>query len=78
MPKIVQSSIPLGAWPRRMTADLAAGYVGEKRIDAFMSRVGTEYPRPRIDDGERRLWLKDDLDRAIYPDMAEEDASEVL
>jgi hypothetical protein len=72
--------IPLGSWPRRMTAELAAGYCGEKSVSDFLGRVGTEYPRPRIDDGKRRLWLRDDLDRAILPaDIREaEDAAAVL
>ncbi len=79
MPKIVRATIPVGAWPRRMTAAMAAGYVGEERIDAFLSRVGREYPRPRVDEGKRQLWLKDDLDRAICPDIASPgDAAEVL
>ena len=54
--------IPPGSWPRRMGADLAAAYVG-----AFLNRVGTEYPSPRIAEGQRRLWLRDDLDTAILP-----------
>jgi hypothetical protein len=60
-------SIPVGAWPRRMSADFAAGYVGEASVDCFLSRVGKEYPRPRISEGRRRLWLRDDLDQAILP-----------
>ena len=59
--------IPPGSWPRRMGAELAAGYCGEPSVEAFMSRVGKEYPRPRVCDGRRRLWLKDDLDEAILP-----------
>jgi hypothetical protein len=59
--------IPAGSWPRRMSVELAAGYCGEPSADAFIKRVGTEYPRPRINDGRRRLWLKDDLDAAILP-----------
>jgi hypothetical protein len=50
-----------------MGAELAAGYVGERSVEAFLSRVGNEYPNPRIAEGERRLWLRDDLDRAILP-----------
>jgi hypothetical protein len=34
----------------------------------FIARVGREYPHPRINEGRRRLWLRDDLDRAILPD----------
>lgn len=34
---------------------------------AFLSRVGKEYPQPRVLEGRRRLWLRDDLDAAILP-----------
>jgi hypothetical protein len=61
------AAIPCGSWPRRMCAAMAAGYCGEASVDAFMSRVGREYPQPRIAEGRRRLWLRDDLDRAILP-----------
>jgi hypothetical protein len=57
----------VGCWPRRMPAELAATYCGEPSTNAFLKRVGTEYPRPRVNDGKRRLWLKDDLDRALLP-----------
>jgi hypothetical protein len=60
--------IPAGSWPRRMCAELAAGYCGEPSVEAFMARVGTEYPLPRVNEGRRRLWLRDDLDEAILPD----------
>jgi hypothetical protein len=59
--------IPSGSWPRRMCAELAAGYCGEPTAEAFLSRVGKEYPRPRVHDGRRQLWLRDDLDQAILP-----------
>jgi hypothetical protein len=59
--------IPAGSWPRRMGANLAAGYVGELSVEAFLERVGTEYPNPRVAEGRRRLWLRDDLDAAILP-----------
>jgi hypothetical protein len=59
--------IPAGSWPRRMNAALAAGYVGEPSTAAFLKRVGIEYPQPRITEGRRRLWLRDDLDAAILP-----------
>ena len=59
--------IPSGSWPRRMSAAVAAGYCGEETVQGFMKRVGTEYPQPRINDGRRKLWLRDDLDRAILP-----------
>jgi hypothetical protein len=51
-----------------MPAKLAAGYCGEKSVEAFMKRVGSEYPKPRINDGRRKLWLRDDLERAILPE----------
>jgi hypothetical protein len=59
--------IPAGSWPRRMSVDLAAGYCGEPTAEAFVSRVGKEYPQPRVSEGRRRLWLRDDLDAAILP-----------
>jgi hypothetical protein len=59
--------IPTGSWPRRMSAELAAGYCGESSVEAFVKRVGSEYPHPRINDGRRKLWLRDDLDQAILP-----------
>lgn len=71
-------SYPDGHYPRRMPEELAAGYVGERTIEAFLKRVGKEYPHPRVKEGRRRLWLIDDLDRAIMPvspaggDLAEE------
>jgi hypothetical protein len=72
-------AIPVGAWPRRMSAELAAGYCGETTVEAFLRRVGKEYPHPRVDEGRRRLWLRDDLDRAIAPpDLADRDLAEDL
>jgi len=59
--------ILVGCWPRRMCAELAAIYCGEPSANAFLKRVGTEYPHPRVNDGRRRLWLRDDLDRALLP-----------
>jgi hypothetical protein len=65
--------VPAGSWPRRMRAEIAAGYCGEPTVEAFLKRVGSEYPQPRIKEGRRRLWLRDDLDRAIVPgDLAED------
>jgi hypothetical protein len=59
--------IPPGSWPARMCAELAAGYCGEPTVEAFIARVGSEYPRPRVKDGRRQLWLRADLDTAILP-----------
>ena len=50
-----------------MCAELAAAYCGEVSTDAFLKRVGAEYPEPRVSQGRRRLWLRDDLDQAILP-----------
>jgi hypothetical protein len=72
------SSFPFGSWPRRMQADLAAGYVGERTVDDFLKRVGTDYPQPRVAEGRRRLWLKDDLDAAIAPGIVPGDIAEDL
>ncbi len=72
--------IPAGSWPRRMPEDLAAGYCGERTVEDFLRRVGFEYPEPRVKEGRRRLWLRDDLDRAILPGdlSAPRDAAEDL
>jgi hypothetical protein len=53
--------------PRRMPAELAAGYCGETTVDDFLKRVGKDYPQPRVAEGRRRLWLMDNLDAAIAP-----------
>jgi hypothetical protein len=50
-----------------MSADLSAVYSCEPTTNAFLKRVGAEYPPPRVNDGKRRLWLKDDLDKALLP-----------
>src|SRR5206468_7234985 len=70
--------IPAGSWPRRMPAAIAAGYCGELAVEAFLRRVGTEYPRRRVKEGRRQLWLRDDLDRAIAPDIVPGDLAEDL
>ena len=72
------ASIPLGAWPRRMCAAYAAAYCGELTVEAFLERVGRDYPPPRIKDGRRQLWLRDDLDAAIAPTVYPADAAEDL
>lgn len=61
------ASLPF--WPRRMNAAMAAAYCGEASIRAFLARVGPtkEFPLPRIREGRRVLWLKDDLDKAMEP-----------
>jgi hypothetical protein len=76
----MRPTVKLEAWPRRMPADLAAIYCGESTVGAFLQRVGGEYPRPRVSEGRRQLWLRDDLDSAILPpDLARvRDAAEDL
>jgi hypothetical protein len=62
-----RSMVLVGCWPRRMNAELAAAYCGEPSANAFLKRVGSEYPQPRVNERGRRLWLRDDLDQAILP-----------
>jgi hypothetical protein len=72
------SMIPQGSWPARMPAQLAAGYVGESNVEDFLKRVGKDYPMPRVAEGRRRLWLKNDLDAAIAPNGMVNDLAEDL
>lgn len=69
-----EAVIPTGCWPAVLRDELAAAYAGEKTVDAFMSRVGTLWPRPFIETGtgkgKFRAWRKSDLDRAIDPESA--------
>jgi hypothetical protein len=49
-----------------MCAELAAGYCGERSVESFLRGVRREeYPRPRIKQGRRQVWWKDDLDQVI-------------
>ncbi len=65
------AEIPTGCWPAVLRDEHAAAYAGEKTVDAFLSRVGTLWPKPFIDTGtgkgKFRAWRKIDLDRAIDP-----------
>ncbi len=61
-----------------MQAALAAGYCGENTVEDFLRRVGKDYPLPRVAEGRRRLWLKDDLDAAIAPGLVQNDLAEDL
>jgi len=56
---------PLGAWPRFMRAATAAAYVDEVSVEAFLRKVGREYPGPVAGKGRSRKWDRDHLDR--YP-----------
>lgn len=66
-PRLGPESYP--SWPRRMNAAMAAAYCGEASARAFLARVGPnrEFPLPRVREGRRVLWLKDDLDKAMDP-----------
>ena len=57
------SVIPNGSWPRRMPASLAAGYCGESTVDAFLKRVGKEYPLASLT--RYQLYLIDNLDQTM-------------
>jgi len=48
-----------------MRAKTAAAYVDEVSVEAFLRKVGTEYPAPIAGVGRSRKWDKDHLDR--YP-----------
>lgn len=61
-----------------MPAAMAAGYCGEVTVDDFLKRVGKDYPQPRVVEGRRRLWLRDDLDAVIAPSMVQNDLAEDL
>jgi hypothetical protein len=76
----MRPTVKIDAWPRRMPAELAATYCGENTVGAFLKRVGGEYPSPRVSEGRRKIWLRDDLDEAILPpDLATvRDAAEDL
>ena len=37
-----------------------------------------DYPHPRVVEGRRRLWLRDDLDAAIAPGVMPNDLAEDL
>jgi hypothetical protein len=55
-----------------VTADLAAGFCGEKHVEDFVERVGTTYVAQRVTVTTRRkLWYRDDLDRAMTIGAAE-------
>jgi len=64
-----------------MSAAYAAGYCGEPSVEAFLDRVGKEYPLPDVNEGRRRLWLRDSLDRAMGvgdPEIGLLDVAEAL
>jgi hypothetical protein len=56
-----RSVVLIRSWRRRMNAELPAAYCGEQSPKAFLRRVGSEYPQPRVNEGGRRSWLQNDL-----------------
>lgn len=75
------AEIPVGCWPAVLRDEHAAAYVDEKTVEAFLSRVGTIWPKPFIETGTGkgrfRAWRKIDLDKAIGGNV-ESDQWEVL
>jgi hypothetical protein len=61
-----------------MPEDVAAAYCGEKTVEAFLRRVGKDYPAPVVDEGRRKIWLERDLRKAIGLEDEVRDAAEVL
>lgn len=57
--------IPDGSWPHWMDARTAAGFCGEKTVEAFRRRVGRLYPKPRRVKGRGDVWPKADLVQAM-------------
>lgn len=62
------AAIPAGVWPPRLSAELSAGYCGERSVESFLRgvRAGT-YPQPCLRKGKRGIWAKATLDEAIKP-----------
>lgn len=60
------SQRPYGAWPRFMRAKTAAAYCDEPSPKAFLRKVGSIYPGPKIGEGRNARWDREDLDR--YPE----------
>ena len=61
-----QVSIPQAAWPLEMPADFAAGYVGERSVEAFLAKVKQGvYPQPARGRGIPAKWHRLKLDQAV-------------
>jgi hypothetical protein len=48
------ASVLVGCWYRRMSGDC-----GDPSADAFLKRVGSEYPQPCVREGKRQLCQRD-------------------
>ncbi len=59
--------IPSGAWPAQLDASMAAGFCGERSVEAFRSKCGKAlpYPAPRRIEGIGDRWRTADLQAAI-------------
>jgi len=53
------------AWPVLMDAATAAAYCGERSVDAFRRRVGSDYPAAHKLRGRGQVWRRDEIDQAI-------------
>jgi predicted DNA-binding transcriptional regulator AlpA len=55
---------PLPNWPRLLSAELAAAYLGISRTTFLGAADGTVWPAP-IRHGKRVLWCRRALDQAV-------------
>jgi len=67
MASLQPSDLP--SWPRRMSAALAAAYLGISEAKFRTDVASGRYPKG-MPDGRRRFWIKDDLDAAIDAERA--------
>ena len=52
-------------FPAEMRADMAAAYVDEPSVEAFLKKIGYIYPQPVHGHGMSKKWSKEALDQAI-------------
>ena len=52
-------------WPAEMRADMAAAYVDEPSVPAFLRKVGHIYPQPVRGRGCPKKWSKEALDQSV-------------
>ncbi len=52
-------------WPAEMRADMAAAYVDEPSVEAFLRKTGSVYPLATRCNGIALKWSREKLDRAI-------------
>ena len=69
---------PAGSWPRRMPRNSLRPTAANAPSRTSQSVSGGRYPQPRVIEGRRRIWLRDDLDRVIAPDLVPGDIAEDL